>query len=65
LQIVGAWQDVHLIVPKNVGVRLYYKQLVGNMALPDIVPSGQKNQYISSNLDTVEKIINIYVNVGI
>lgn len=66
LEIKSARAKITIEIPKNVGVRLYYKQLAGSIELQNFkkVP-WEKNYYESLNIGTANKIIEIDTSVGV
>jgi hypothetical protein len=51
-------------IPKDVGVIMYYKQLIGKIDLSQFnALSGHYFQ--STNIATAKKILNMYINLGI
>jgi len=66
LELKSARSDFNLNVPKNVWVKLYYKQIAGSIELTNFKASEtEKNYYESLNIDTAKDVVEINVNVGI
>lgn len=62
IEIQGAAANIAFDIPKDVGVLMYYKHLVGRIDLPQFNElSGHYFQ--SSNRETANTLLNIYVNL--
>ena len=62
IEIQGTAAQIDLTIPKDIGVMLYYKQLVGALQTPDFdILSGHYFQ--SKNISTAKAIVNIYINL--
>ncbi len=66
LNIRSARSKINLQIPKDVGVRLYYKQLAWSIELQNFQKiADKKNYYESSNIVNAKKIVNISVQVWV
>ncbi len=62
IEIQGTAAQIDLSIPKDIGVILYYKQLIGALQTPDFdILSGHYFQ--SKNISTAKAIVNIYINL--
>ena len=62
IEIQGTAAQIDLTIPKDIGVILYYKQLVGMFKTSDFdILSGHYFQ--SKNISTAKAIVNIYINL--
>jgi len=64
IEIQWTATNIQLNIPKDIGVMMYYKHLVGTLETPDFDPlSGHYFQ--SKNIATAKSTLNIYINLGI
>jgi len=64
IEIQGTAANIQLDIPKDVGVLMYYKHLVGMINIPDFdALSGHYFQ--SKNIATAKTMVNMYINIGI
>lgn len=64
IEIQGTAANIQIDIPKDVGVIMYYKHLVGMLNLPDFdTLSGHYFQ--SKNIATAKAILNVYINLGV
>jgi len=62
IEIQGTAANVEIDIPKDVGVMMYYKHLVGKLNMTDFNPlSGHYFQ--SQNIATAKSTLNIYINL--
>jgi hypothetical protein len=62
IEIQGTAANVDIDIPKDIGVMMYYKHLVGIFKAPDFnALSGHYFQ--STNMKTAKAILNIYINL--
>jgi hypothetical protein len=63
IEVQGTAANLEFDIPRDVGVIMYYKMLVGKFKAAEFeATSGHYFQ--SQNIATAKKIVNIYVNLG-
>ena len=64
IEIQGVAANIDIDIPKDVGVIMYYKHLIGKIDLPQF--NGLSGHYFQSqNISTAKAIVNIYVNLWV
>ena len=64
IEIQGTAANIELDIPKDIGVVMYYKHLIGKLNTPEFdALSG--NYFQSKNIATAKTTLNIFVNLGI
>jgi len=62
IEIQGTAANVELDIPKDIGVHMYYKHLVGKLQAPEFyMLTGHYLQ--SNNMATAKAILNVYINL--
>jgi predicted membrane protein len=64
INIQWAIQNIIITLPKNVGVNMKYRQILGLKNIPDMqYQTGYL--YTSTNIKQAKKILNLNINIGI
>lgn len=62
IEIQGTVADIEFDIPKDVGVIMYYKHLIGKINLPQF-DELTGHYFQSQNISTAKATVNIYVNL--
>jgi hypothetical protein len=62
IEIQGPAANIALNIPKDIGVNMYYKQLLGKLEAPEFY-THSGNYLQSNNIATAKGILNIYINL--
>ena len=62
IEVQGAMAEVDLDIPRNVGVRLYYKMLAGKFTAPEF-EALTGNYYQSQNMGNATSVVDININL--
>ncbi|MFA7298235.1 MAG: hypothetical protein WC010_01180 [Candidatus Absconditabacterales bacterium] len=64
IEIQGTAANIEIDIPRDVGVIMYYKMLIGKFNAPEF-DATYGHYFQSQNIDTVKKTINLYINLGV